>query len=633
MAALPLHTYLAAMALLGFALLSSLAAAAEENFAHQRAQSIRSAVEQIRKSVCQLQPFGGAVELATASVTAPTSGVVLDADGLIVTSSFGFEPPPASIVVTYDDGTRATGKLLATDHNRRLALVRASRGPTDSATPLTMALSPRVGETVVAVGRTFRADEPNLAVGIVSALNRLHGRAVQTDAAVSPANYGGPLIDLSGRVVGILTHLAPSEGGPGAGAGWYDSGIGFAARFSLDEPRLQRLRSGEDLYRGLAGVAFVKGIAYDTPPKLLTVHPGGPADRAGLKAGDVIHSVNDVTVASVYQYRATTDALDAGQTVVLRAKRDQQDLRVEVPLSKELLPYRHPYLGLVLKRGLDGDDVAAEDTLPKRVLVAAVMADSPADQASIMPGDALLSIDGDPLSTRADMIRVLAARSPGERVSVLCQRDGTERTVELTLGSLRYALAASDGNNTESVPVKEEERGVDGRTVKLFVPQLEGESLPALVLPAVADPRMCQQVASGGVLVASFDLPEGQPSLEAEQAFLTELLNAISSRPDVDENRIAVGGEKRAAPYALALGQALRSRFAGVVLQRWSGRPPRLTSNKPDDRLGVLILDNKARSDSLRQVIDGKGYPVQVAPLEDECPAVLSSWLQALDQL
>ncbi|MEM6329504.1 MAG: trypsin-like peptidase domain-containing protein, partial [Planctomycetota bacterium] len=304
--------------------------------AGRRRQASARAVSRVRSAIAQLQPLGGAGGIADGLASTPTTGLVLTPEGLIVSSSYGLDPRPASIVVTYDDGTRSSGKVLAIDYNRRLALVQASRGPRTAPAPLITAGQPRVGQTAIALGRTFRTDEPNVSVGIVSATRRLYGRAVQTDAAVSPANYGGPLIDLQGRVIGVLTPLAPASDGPDAGPGWYDSGIGFAVPLPQVLQRIDRLRQGESIRRGLWGVAFQRGSDYTAAPKLLTVHPGGPADAAGLKAGDVIREVDGTSIATVAEFRHAADAMDDGQTVSARVTRGEQLLTSELTLAAEL---------------------------------------------------------------------------------------------------------------------------------------------------------------------------------------------------------------------------------------------------------------------------------------------------------
>ena len=85
-----------------------------------------------------------------------------------------------------------------------------------------------VGQWSIALGRTYENSFPNISVGIISAVGRIWGRAVQTDAKVSPVNYGGPLVDVTGRCLGILVPLQPDDTGETAGVDWYDGGIGFA---------------------------------------------------------------------------------------------------------------------------------------------------------------------------------------------------------------------------------------------------------------------------------------------------------------------------------------------------------------------------------------------------------------------
>src|SRR5581483_2693570 len=117
----------------------------------------------------------------------------------------------------------------------------------------------KVGQWALAVGRTWSAGAdgpPSVSVGIVSALDRIWGKAVQTDAKVSPTNYGGPLVDLQGRVIGVLVPASPRAEGETAGLEWYDSGIGFAIPLEDVLAALPRLKQGKDLKRGLLGVTM-----------------------------------------------------------------------------------------------------------------------------------------------------------------------------------------------------------------------------------------------------------------------------------------------------------------------------------------------------------------------------------------
>ncbi len=128
-----------------------------------------------------------------------------------------------------------------------------------------------IGQWAIALGRTLdpNADQPpSVSVGIISALDRIWGKAIQTDAKVSPTNYGGPLVDLDGRVQGVLVPASPRAEGETAGFEWYDSGIGFAIPLEDVNAVLPRLKEGKDLQprparRHACKTADMYGVAAD----------------------------------------------------------------------------------------------------------------------------------------------------------------------------------------------------------------------------------------------------------------------------------------------------------------------------------------------------------------------------------
>ena len=123
---------------------------------------------------------------------------MISADGYIISSAFNFVRQPASILVSFVSGKQLPAELIATDHSRMLVLLKVN-GVADLPVPAMAPLAEiRPGQWAVAVGRTFRADKTNVTVGIVSALGRMFGKAIQTDADVSLANYGGPLVTAGG---------------------------------------------------------------------------------------------------------------------------------------------------------------------------------------------------------------------------------------------------------------------------------------------------------------------------------------------------------------------------------------------------------------------------------------------------
>ncbi|MCA9056546.1 MAG: trypsin-like peptidase domain-containing protein, partial [Planctomycetaceae bacterium] len=223
-------------------------------------QAFKAAAALAEPSIVRIDTVGG-LDLVgdVLTGTGPTTGVVVSREGDIITSSFNFVAQPAGIIVTLPDGRRFPAEVVAADSSRRLTLLHID--VSGEAVPI-IPLRPvprqelRVGQWAIALGRTYDSAFPNLSVGILSAINRVWGRAVQTDAKISPANYGGPLVDLDGRGIGILVPLSPQKTDETAGVEWYDGGIGFAIPLEDVYAVLGRLKAGEELKPGLMGVSF-----------------------------------------------------------------------------------------------------------------------------------------------------------------------------------------------------------------------------------------------------------------------------------------------------------------------------------------------------------------------------------------
>ena len=213
--------------------------------------------ERIAPSIVKIETVGGLERIGNMLVnTGPTTGLIVSPDGFIISSAFNFISRPSSILVGLPDGTRTPARLVATDRQRMLVLLKID---VDEKLPVPEAVPEseiRVGQWAIALGRTFDAAQPNLSVGIVSGLNRIWGTAMQTDAKISPNNYGGPLVDIRGRVLGVLAPLSPDKHEEFAGVEWYDSGIGFAVPLAHINTVLPQLSAGHDLKPGILGVSL-----------------------------------------------------------------------------------------------------------------------------------------------------------------------------------------------------------------------------------------------------------------------------------------------------------------------------------------------------------------------------------------
>jgi S1-C subfamily serine protease len=260
----------------------------------------------------------------------PTTGVILSADGYIVTSAWNFESSPTVITVTTDDGTTTAARLLGVDRAAGLALLKVDRQGLTPATFLDPA-DVRVGAWAFAIGRALDK-APDVKYGIISAKNRIGGAALQTDAATSPSNYGGPLVDLEGRAYGIIVPLGAQ--GEDANPNWYDSGIGFAAPIRDPQELIRRLGTeGTELHPAFLGVATDQDRP--GPGALVTeIVPDSAAAKAGLRKGDVILAIDGDAIPHAFALRFELGRRRAGDKVKIKVSRDGKEIELEAQLDR-----------------------------------------------------------------------------------------------------------------------------------------------------------------------------------------------------------------------------------------------------------------------------------------------------------
>ncbi len=186
-------------------------------------------------------------------------------------------------------------------------------------------------------------------------MNRIWGKAIQTDAKISPNNYGGPLVDIRGRVLGVLVPLSPDSTENVAGMEWYDSGIGFAVPLAHINSVLPRLTRGEDLKPGIIGVSFNGRDLYGKQPVIASCRPNSPAAKAGFKAGDKIVEIDGKSIERQAQLREQVNRHYAGDTINVVVMRGDERLERAIPLADTLEPYARPFLGLLPERHVPDD--------------------------------------------------------------------------------------------------------------------------------------------------------------------------------------------------------------------------------------------------------------------------------------
>lgn len=396
---------------------AELSEAADLKLSSLEEQAFKEAAARVSPSIVQIQTVGGLDRVGKVLTgTAPTTGVVVSEDGYIVSSAFNFASKPATILVKLADGRQFAAELINTDKVRMVALLKidAKGLSVPVATPADEML---VGQWSIAMGRTYSLAVPSVSVGIVSALKRIWGKAIQTDAKVSPINYGGPLVDIEGRVMGVLVPMSPRGTSELAGVEWYDGGIGFAVPLADIQTILPRLKAGDALVQGLMGVDLEGRDIYAVKPVVSRVRAESPAEVAGLKKGDLIVEIEGNKVVNQAQLKQVLGTKYAGDKVKLAVKRDDKDIAAELQLVDKLVAYEAGFLGILPARPNVGDQTTG-------VAVRYVYADSPAAKMGLKAGDRITSVNGQGELDIDALTDLIGRVDPGESVNLTYERDG-----------------------------------------------------------------------------------------------------------------------------------------------------------------------------------------------------------------
>ena len=182
-----------------------------------------------------------------------------------------------------------------------------------------------VGQWAVSVGFGYGDQSPAVSMGIISATNRIGGRAIQTDANISPANYGGPLLDIEGRMLGMCVPMNPQSQAVGAGVEWYDSGIGFAVPVTDFEEIIERLKDGARISPGFIGIVAAPNPLGDGL-KVSKVVPESAAADAGIQKDDIVLSFNGKAINDMLSLRQLLIRFEAGEEVkVVYVRKEKQE--------------------------------------------------------------------------------------------------------------------------------------------------------------------------------------------------------------------------------------------------------------------------------------------------------------------
>jgi serine protease Do len=647
--------------------------------------ALKAAAESVAPCVVQIRTIGGLDSVdGTVLADGPTTGLVISPDGYIISSAFNFAQQPASILVTFAAGKQTPAELVATDHSRMLVLLKAN-GVTDLPVPTMAPLAEiRPGQWAITVGRTFRADKTNVTVGIISALGRMFGKALQTDADVSLANYGGPLVDIRGRVLGVIVPMAPQQGASDvAGAEWYDSGIGFAVPLAGLTARIDKMKKGEDQRPGLLGIGMPPKNSHSSPAELAAVRPDAPAGQAGFKKSDRIVELNGKSIKTQIDLRFALGTAYGGDEVRVVAMRGKERIERTVKLAGELPPFRHAFLGLLPMRPAAEPRAAADkpdkpkETTPtdtkktepvgKGIAVRMVYDSSPAKDAGIQVGDIITSINDSKVDSIDEAIASANSLAPGNKVNVKLTRGGQPKELAVTAARLPTNVpatlpAAYVASPSPTDPTKA--AGGEMRDLKLpefpnkcriYVPASHeaGQSQAALfwlAAPTDAKPDdvigQWQTICDRDGIMLIVPSAAGKDQWERpELEYLRRLSEHVVTQYKIDPHRMVIYGQAKGGAIAWPLALSSRVLFRGVATSATPlPRPLRVPPNEPSQRIAIFaaLPANKESaspiSSGLRKFADA-GYNIATittisatGQLSDDERNQLARWIDTLDR-
>ncbi|GIW96041.1 MAG: type I deoxyribonuclease HsdR [Pirellulaceae bacterium] len=572
------------------------ASAVQPSLVELQQQAIAAAVAHVAPSVVRIETIGGLERVEDLIVpTGPTTGLIISEDGYIVSSAFNFVQKPSSILVTLHDGARHAARIVAHDHSRMLVLLKI-----DAEAPLPIPEpAPReswkVGQWAIAVGRTFAGSLPNVSVGILSATNRVWGKAVQTDAKVSPSNYGGPLVDIEGRVIGVLVPISPHAQGEIAGAEWYDSGIGFAIPLVDVLARLDQWKQGRDLHAGLLGIAFEDKNELLGRPVISVVRFNSPAQKAGLQPKDRITHINGVPVVRIAEVKHQLGPLYAGDTVTVTVDRNGQPVTVSATLVDQLVPYAHARLGVLPRTPADQQP---------GVEIAWLLPGGAAEKAGLQQADRIRRCAGQEITDTQSLGQVLLAHQPGDRVTLDVQRGRQRLSVEVQLQPFPEKIP-------DGVPVIEPPEGGQEAWADVAVPEEPNQC--RLWLPYGANPpapygllvwlqaggqydaeavvaawkEQCRSHGVALLLPRSAD-PTGWRPTDVE--YLRKVLSHVIENYPIDRQKVVIGGEELGGSIAYVVAFGARAEVRGLLVRN-AAAPVRLRipDNEPAYPLAVFL--------------------------------------------
>ena len=347
--------------------------------------------------------------------TATGSGVIFDANGLVLTNRHVVSGNPTKITVNLKDGRSLDGSIYGIDTLTDLAIVKVEGTDLPTA-PIGDSTTIEVGQEAIAIGSPLGEFTDSVTSGIISALGRsiqvedgtMLGNLIQTDTAINPGNSGGPLLDRAGNVIGINTAVA-------GGA----QGIGFAIPVNIARPLLAQASSGQELARAWLGIRF------QTIDPELKAEANLPVDNGAWIPTSTVTAANDGGALPAPSQDPSQGENPFGLTP------DQLDeLFKRFGIDPNQVPEGQDPFG----QGGQGQDVQPAVQQP------AIVAGSPAEAAGLAEGDIITAVDGTELTASNPLDLVVSQLAPGQSATLDVLRNGQAITLSITLGTRPASL-------------------------------------------------------------------------------------------------------------------------------------------------------------------------------------------------
>jgi len=350
------------------------------------------------------------------------SGVVVDPEhGIILTNDHVIRNANL-ITVTLNDGRRLKAKLIGSDSETDVAVLKIDAKNLKSL-PIGDSDKTEVGDFVMAIGNPFGlnsfGNSQSATFGIVSAKQRsdlnIEGieNFIQTDAAINPGSSGGALVNTKGELIGINTAIISLHGG--------NVGIGFAIPINMARDVAQQITKYGSVHRGLMGIfvqhltpelAQAMGYSESLQGALIAqVNTGSPAETAGLKPGDIILTINDTDITQATQVKTTVSLLRAGSNVKIKIKRKGQEMTLTATVTdmkkqEQQMQTANPFLyGLSLRDFEQDSPLHGHIT---GVQIVGASENSAGWRAGIRPGDVIISANHKP-TKESKVLQTIAA--------------------------------------------------------------------------------------------------------------------------------------------------------------------------------------------------------------------------------